>query len=199
MGLFPQGNPVLTYVAAWSWGTYLGQDALEHGIRCKLSSYVRPHLNSGFSRGKLTGQYIVSVMAKREVKLAGYDEALLLDGNGMVAEGSGENIFIVKEGRLITPPLTASILAGITRDSVLTLARELGIVVLEQAFPRDELLLADEVFLSGTAAEITPVREIDDRKIGSGSVGPVTRQLQERYFAVVRGATRDHPEWLTEV
>jgi branched-chain amino acid aminotransferase len=197
MGLFPQGNPVLTFVAAWAWGAYLGQDALEHGIRCKVSSYVRPHPNSGFARGKLTGQYIISVMAKREVKMAGYDEALLLDDRGMIAEGSGENVFIVKAGVLITPPLTSSILAGITRDSVLTLAREEGIPVLEQAFPRDALLLADEIFLTGTAAEITPVREVDDRKIGSGSVGPVTRRLQERYFAAVRGA--DHPEWLTRV
>ena len=199
MGLFPQGNPVHTFIAAWAWGTYLGKDALEHGIRCKVSSYTRAHVNSGFSRGKLTGQYIVSVMAKREVKLAGYDEALLLDGNGMVAEGSGENVFIVQDGRLITPPLSSSILAGITRETVLTLAREEGIPVLEQAFPRDALLLADEVFLTGTAAELTPVREIDDRKIGTGGVGPVTRILQERYFAAVRGAGQDHPEWLTRV
>jgi branched-chain amino acid aminotransferase len=199
MGLYPQGNPVLTFVAAWAWGTYLGQDALEHGIRCKISSYVRPHLNSGFSRGKLTGQYIISVMAKREVKIAGYDEALLLDANGMVAEGSGENVFIVRDGVLITPSLTSSILAGITRDSVLTLAREEGIPVLEQPLPRDALLLADEAFLTGTAAEITPVREVDDRKIGSGTVGPITRRLQERYFAAVRGAEPNHPEWLTRV
>ena len=197
MGLFPQGNPVLTYVAAWSWGTYLGQDALERGIRCKVSSYVRPHVNSAFSRGKLTGQYIMSVMAKREVKGAGYDEALLLDGNGMLAEGSGENLFIVRDGVLITPPLSSAILAGITRDTVLTLAREEGIVVLEQPFPRDALLLADEVFLTGTAAEVTPVREVDDRRIGSGSVGPITKRLQERYFAAVRGEV--HPEWLTRV
>jgi branched-chain amino acid aminotransferase len=199
MGLFPQGNPVHTFIAAWAWGTYLGKDALEQGIRCKVSSYTRAHVNSAFSRGKLTGQYIVSVMAKREVKLAGYDEALLLDGNGMVAEGSGENVFIVQDGRVITPPLSSSILAGITRETVLTLAREEGIPVLEQAFPRDALLLADEVFLTGTAAELTPVREIDDRKIGTGSVGPVTRILQERYFDAVRGAAQDHPEWLTRV
>jgi branched-chain amino acid aminotransferase len=199
MGLFPQGNPVHTFIAAWSWGTYLGQDALERGIRCKVSSYARPHLNVGFSRGKLTGQYIVSVMAKREVKIAGYDEAILLDLNGMVAEGSGENVFIVKDGRLITPPLSSSILPGITRDTVLTLAREEGIAVLEQSFPRDALLLADEAFLTGTAAEVTPVREVDDRRIGDGQVGPVTRILQERYFALVRGTRRDHPEWLTVV
>jgi branched-chain amino acid aminotransferase len=199
MGLFPQGNPVLTFIAAWSWGTYLGKDALENGIRCKVSSYARPHFNVGFSRAKLTGQYIVSVMAKREVKLVGYDEALLLDLNGMVAEGSGENVFIVKDGRLITPPLDSAILAGITRDTVLTLAREEGIPVLEQSFPRDALLLADEAFLTGTAAEITPVREVDDRRIGSGKVGPVTRLLQERYFEHVRGRRDDHPEWLTLV
>lgn len=199
MGLFPQGNPVLTFIAAWAWGTYLGQDALENGIRCKVSSYARPHLNVGFSRGKLTGQYIVSVMAKREVKLVGYDEAILLDLNGMVAEGSGENVFIVKDGRLMTPPLSSPILPGITRDTVLTLAREEGIAVVEQSFPRDSLLLADEVFLTGTAAEVTPVREVDDRKIGDGRVGPITRALQERYFSVVRGARQDHPEWLTLV
>jgi branched-chain amino acid aminotransferase len=197
MGLFPQGNPVLTFVAAWSWGTYLGQDALERGIRCKVSSYARPHVNSAFSRGKLTGQYIMSVLAKREVKNAGYDEALLLDGNGMLAEGSGENLFIVRDGVLITPPLSSAILAGITRDTVLTLAREEGIPVLEQPFPRDALLLADEAFLTGTAAEVTPVREVDDRRIGTGSVGPITKRLQDRYFAAVRGTT--HPEWLTPV
>ncbi|HWO12563.1 MAG TPA: branched-chain amino acid transaminase [Polyangiaceae bacterium] len=199
MGLYPQGNPVLTFIAAWAWGAYLGKDALEHGIRCKVASYARPHVNVSFSRAKLTGQYIVSVMAKREVKVAGYDEALLLDLNGMVAEGSGENVFIVKAGRLITPPLSSAILAGITRDTVLTLAREEGIPVVEQSFPRDDLLLADEAFLTGTAAEITPVREVDDRRIGDGRVGPVTRLLQERYFALVRGSRDDHPDWLTLV
>jgi branched-chain amino acid aminotransferase len=199
MGLFPQGNPVHTFIAAWAWGAYLGSDALEHGIRCKISSYARPHANTGFSRGKLTGQYIMSVLAKREVKLAGYDEAILLDPQGMVAEGSGENLFMVKDGRLYTPPLTSAILAGITRDTVLTLAREEGIPVVEQSFPRDALLLADEAFLTGTAAEITPMRELDDRSISDGKVGPVTRALQERYFAVVRGSSQDHPEWLTLV
>jgi branched-chain amino acid aminotransferase len=139
------------------------------------------------------------VLAKREVKSAGYDEALLLDGNGMLAEGSGENLFIVRDGVLITPPLTSAILAGITRDTVLTLARAEGIPVLEQPFPRDALLLADEAFLTGTAAEVTPVREVDDRRIGTGSVGPITKRLQERYFAAVRGAAPDHPEWLTRV
>lgn len=199
MGLYPQGNPVHTFIAGWSWGTYLGKDALEQGIRCKISSYARPHANVALSRAKLTGQYIISVMAKREVKLAGYDEAILLDLDGMVAEGSGENVFIVKDDRLITPPLTSSILPGITRDTVLTLAREEGISVVEQAFPRDVLLLADEVFLTGTAAEITPVREVDQRKIGDGRVGRITRILQQRYFGVVQGASEDHPEWLTLV
>lgn len=199
MGLYPQGNPVLTFIAAWPWGTYLGKDALEQGIRCKVSSYARPHPNVSFSRAKLTGQYIVSVMAKREAKIAGYDEALLLDLNGMVAEGSGENLFIVDDGCLYTPPLSSPILAGITRDTVLALAREEGIPVVEQSFPRDALLLADEAFLTGTAAEITPVREVDDRRIGAGRPGPVTRLLQDRYFALVRGTRQDHPEWLTLV
>lgn len=199
MGLYPQGNPVQTFIAAWSWGSYLGNEALEKGIRCKVASYVRPHPNTALTRAKLTGQYIISVMAKREVKRVGYDEALLLDVGGMVAEGSGENIFIVDRGRLITPPLSSAILPGITRETVLTLAREEGIAVVEQQFPREALLLADEAFLTGTAAEITPVREVDDRAIGNGSVGPVTRLLQERYFSVVRGPHQDHPEWLTRV
>ena len=199
MGLLPNNNPVLTYIAAWAWGAYLGKDALAAGIRCKISSYNRPHSNVAFSRGKLTGQYIISGMAKKDVQLAGYDEAILLDLQGNVAEGSGENIFLVDRGRLVTPPLTSGILAGITRDTVLTLAREEGLSVEERSFPRDELLLADEVFFTGTAAEVTPVVEVDDRRIGDGVVGPVTKRLQARYFGVVRGDDQDHPEWLTPV
>lgn len=199
MGLLPDGNPIWTLIAAWEWGAYLGQDAIEKGIRCKVSSYSRPHLNAGFSRGKLTGQYIVSVMAKREAKLMGYDEAILLDLSGQVAEGSGENVFIVQSGRLLTPPLNAAILPGITRDTVITLAREQGVEVSEEGFSRDAMLLADEAFLTGTAAELTPVRELDDRPIGDGKVGPITRLLQQRYFDVVRGASEVHPEWRTLV
>jgi branched-chain amino acid aminotransferase len=199
MGLLPSNNPITTIITAWQWGAYLGADGLSQGIRCKVSSFARHHVNVSFAQAKLTGQYINSVMAKREVTLAGYDEAILLDVNGFVAEGSGENIFIVKKGRLITPPTSSSILPGITRDTVMVLAREAGFDVVEQRFARDELLLADEVFLTGTAAEVTPVREIDDRIIGQGSVGPITAQLQARYFDVVRGSDNSHPDWLTVV
>jgi branched-chain amino acid aminotransferase len=199
MGLLPRDNPVKTMIVAWKWGAYLGADGLDAGIRCKVSSFVRPHPNSAFARGKLTGQYINSVMAKQEVVRAGYDEAILLDVNGAVAEGSGENVFIVKNGVIKTPPGASCILPGITRATVMTLAREEGYVMLEQAFNRDELLLADEVFLTGTAAELTPVREIDDRRIGDGKVGPVTKALQGRYFEIVRGSDASHSEWLTLV
>jgi branched-chain amino acid aminotransferase len=145
------------------------------------------------------GQYTNSVLAKAEAKLAGYDEAVLLDTQGYVSEGSGENIFIVKKGRLVTPPLSSSILEGITRDTVLTLAREEGIPVVEDRITRDELYLADEAFFTGTAAEVTPVREVDDRAIGTGKVGPVTKRLQARYFDVVKGSDSHHPEWHTRV
>jgi branched-chain amino acid aminotransferase len=199
MGLSAKGNPVRAAILAWKWDTYLGAEGLAQGVRCKVSSYTRPHLGLGFARGKLTGQYVGSVLAKREAELAGYDEAILLDLSGRVAEASGANVFIVKDGCVSTPTITASILPGITRDTVLTLAREEGLVVLEQDFSRDALILADEVFLTGTATEVTPVREVDDRRIGDGRVGPITRSLQQRYFEVVRGASGDHPEWLTRV
>jgi branched-chain amino acid aminotransferase len=151
------------------------------------------------TKAKTMGQYTNSVLAKADAKLAGYDEAVLLDTQGYVSEGSGENIFIVKKGRLSTPPLSSSILAGITRDTVLTLAREEGIPVFEERITRDELYLADECFFTGTAAEVTPVREVDDRAIGDGKVGPVTKRLQARYFDVVKGSDSHHPEWHTRV
>ncbi|MBK8997004.1 MAG: branched-chain amino acid transaminase [Myxococcales bacterium] len=199
MGVYAPKNPVATYIATWKWGTYLGPEALEKGIRCMVSSFSRHHINVSFAKGKLVGQYINSVMAKQEAKLAGFDEAILTDVNGYVSEGSGENIFLVKGGKLLTPPQAASILSGITRDTVITLAREEGLVVTEQFITRDELYLADEVFLTGTAAEITPVREINHRSIGSGQAGPITRAMQKRYFDVVKGSDDSHPEWLTRV
>jgi branched-chain amino acid aminotransferase len=197
MGLLPSDNPVITVVTGWKWGAYLGADALEHGIRCKIASLARHHVNVAFAQGKLVGQYVNSVMAKREVVLAGYDEAILLDTQGFVAEGSGENIFIIAGGELITPPLSAGILPGITRDTVIVLAREAGLCVREERLTRDQLLLADEVFLTGTAAEVTPVREVDNRAIADGVPGPITRRLQQRYFDEVRGTDTTHPEWLT--
>lgn len=199
MGLLPEGNPVETSIMAWNWGTYLGADGLEKGIRAKISSFARHHVNIAFCRGKLVGQYINSVVAKREAKLAGYDEALLLDVNGYVVEGSGENLFVVKSGVVYTPPLSSSILPGITRDTVIALAIEHGLTVREERLTRDAVYLADEVFLTGTAAEVTPVREVDDRTIGAGAVGEVTRQLQDRYFDIVRGSDDSHPEWLAAV
>ena len=199
MGVLAPDNPIETFIVAWRWGAYLGTDALEHGIRCKISSFQRHHINVSMAKGKLIGQYINSVLAKHEAKLSGFDEAILLDVNGYVSEGSGENIFVVKKGVVTTPPLASSILAGITRDTVIQLCREEGIPLREERVTRDELYLADEVFFTGTAAEVTPVREVDHRVIGSGKPGEVTRTLQRRYFDVVKGSDDTHPEWLTRV
>ncbi len=199
MGIYAPNNPIRTSVIAWKWGAYLGEEALKNGIRTKISSYSRHHINVSLAKGKIMGQYTNSVLAKREAKLAGYDEAILLDVNGYVSEGSGENIFIVKNGVLITPDLSSSILAGITRDTVLTLAREEGLAVQESRITRDLLWLADEAFFTGTAAEVTPIREVDNRTIGEGKPGPVTTRIQKRFFDVVRGSDGAHPEWLTKV
>jgi len=199
MGIYAPNNPVRATVICWKWGAYLGEDALKKGIRAKISSYARHHINIGLAKAKMMGQYTNSVLAKREAKLGGYDEAILLDSQGYVSEGSGENIFMVKKGVLHTPDLSSSILEGITRDTIIQIAREEGIAVHECRITRDQLWLADEVFLTGTAAEVTPIREVDDRAIGDGVVGPITRRLQERFFDVVRGSDTSHPEWLTRV
>jgi branched-chain amino acid aminotransferase len=199
MGIYAPNNPVRTSVICWKWGAYLGEEALKKGIRCKISSFARHHVNISLAKAKMTGQYTNSVLAKREAKFGGYDEAILLDSNGYVSEGSGENIFIVKKGVLQTPDLSSSILEGITRDTILQLAREEGIPVQEGRITRDQLWLADEAFFTGTAAEVTPIREVDDRQIGEGIAGPITRRLQERFFDVVRGNDTSHPEWLTKV
>jgi len=199
MGIYAPNNPVRTAVIAWKWGAYLGEEALKNGIRAKISSFARHHINVSLAKAKMTGQYTNSVLAKREAKLGGYDEAILLDPNGYVSEGSGENIFVVRKGTILTPDLSCSILEGITRDTVITLARELGLTLVEGRITRDQLWLADEVFFSGTAAEITPVREVDNRTIGDGTVGPITKKIQARFFEVVRGNDTSHPEWLTRV
>ncbi len=198
MGIYAPKNPIRLAVAVWPWGAYLGEEGLAKGIRVKFSSFTRHHVNVSPPRAKAVGYYINSILAKREVKAAGFDEAILLDPEGYVAEGSGENIFIVRKGALKTTPLT-SILEGITRDTVLALARERGIAVREERFTRDELYIAEEAFLTGTAAEITPIREVDDRQIGRGEPGPITRQLQEAFFAIVRGEDDTHRHWLTLV
>jgi branched-chain amino acid aminotransferase len=203
LGLGSTGNPTRCVVAVYEWGAYLGEEGLKRGIRAKVSSFTRGGLNSVMSKGKICGQYVNSVLAKREALKAGYSEAILLDNQGLVAEASGENLFIVRRGRIKTPPLSSAILEGITRDTVISLAREMGLVVEETTFARDELYLADEVFFTGTAAELTPVREIDDRTIGKGECGPVTRKLQDAFFDVVKGRAGQekptHPEWLTFV
>lgn len=196
MGIYVN-NPTRVSIVAWKWGAYLGQEALANGIRCKISSFARHHISVGLNKAKMMGQYTNSILAKREAKLGGYDEAILLDPQGYVSEGSGENLFIVRKGTLVTPPLSSSILAGITRETIMLLAREAGIPVVEDRITRDELYLADECFFTGTAAEVTPVREVDDRTIGTGKPGPITQKLQARYFDIVKGSDDSHPEWFT--
>ena len=190
-------NPVQVSIASWPWGAYLSDEGLKKGIRAKVSSFTRLHVNVNMVRAKVSGQYVNSFLANREATLAGYEEAILLDTEGYVAEGSGENIYIVKDGILITPPLSSPVLAGITRDSVLRIARDQGIPVLEQKFTRDTMYLADELFMTGTAAEVTPVREVDNRRIGRGEPGPVTKKIQDTYFRAVHGEEQRYKEWLT--
>ncbi len=199
MGLGATSMAVRVAISAYVWGTYLGEEGLKRGIRAKVSSFARASLQSSLLKAKICGQYTNSVLAKREVVLGGYDEAIMLDSNGYVAEASGENIFAVVRGRLVTPPLSAAILEGITRDTVLALAADLGIPADEKPLSRDQLYSADEVFLTGTAAEITPVREIDDRRIGTGEPGPITRRLQSTFFELVRGQLPRYTHWLTPV
>jgi branched-chain amino acid aminotransferase len=198
MGLNPTGSPVQVAVISWFWGAYLGDEGLRRGIRVKTSSFIRHHVNIMMTKTKTVGNYVNSIMAKLEAIQAGCDEALLLDTEGYVCEASGENIFIVRDDVIKTPPLT-SVLSGITRDCVITIARDLGFKVKEERFSRDELYLADEAFFSGTAAEITPIREVDKRIIGSGDPGPLTRQVQAAYFAAVKGENARYERWLTYI
>ena len=196
MGLFPEDNPIQVAIAVWPWGSYLGEEGLRKGIRSKISSIARHHVNSSFSRAKITGYYANSQLAKKEAREEGYDEAILLDTEGYIAEGSGENLFMVRGGELKTPPVT-SVLEGITRDTVIQIANESGYAVREMKFTRDELYIADEAFLTGTAAEVTPVREVDGRQIAGGSAGPITQSIQSKYFKVVKGEDPSHRDWLT--
>ncbi len=198
MGLRADNLKVHAMLAAWSWGAYLGADSMETGIRVKTSSFTRHHVNIAMCKAKANGNYINSMLALRDALSCGFDEALLLDPEGYVAEGSGENIFIVRGGILYTPELTSA-LDGITRDTVLILAAELGLMVKEKRLTRDEVYIADEAFFTGTAAEVTPIREVDGRTIGTGKRGPITERLQSRYFDQVHGRIDTHPEWLTLV
>lgn len=198
LGVSAKGNTIHVAVAAWEWGAYLGEEGLSRGIRVKTSSFARHHVNVMLVRAKASGNYINSILANQEALADGYDEALLLDTEGYVSEGSGENFFMVKNGKLYTPDL-ASCLDGITRDAVLTLARDHGIDVIEKRITRDEVYCCDEAFFTGTAAEITPIRELDNRQIGSGSRGPVTKKLQKLFFQVVAGEAPQYQHWLAHV
>jgi branched-chain amino acid aminotransferase len=198
MGLYAPDNPLHVVIAVWSWGAYLGDEGIKNGIRAKISSYTRHHVNVMMTKSKVVGNYINSVLAKHEVKKAGYDEAIMLDTEGYVAEASGENIFIVRGQRIKTTPLT-SILPGITRDSVIEIARDKGYSVQEERFTRDELYTADEAFFTGTAAEVTPIREVDNRKIGNGRPGSVTLDLQQAFFNTTKGKDTKYVRWLTPV
>ena len=196
MGVYPGDNPIHTAVAVWPWGAYLGAEALEKGIRVRTSSFTRSNVNTNMTKAKASGNYINSILAKIEAKEDGYDEAVMLDSNGFVSEATGENIFIVRDGVIKTTPLT-SILGGITRTSIMKLARDLGYSLEEQIFTRDEFYTADEAFFTGTAAELTPISELDNRKIGHGNAGPITKRLQKEFFSIVRGENPKYESWLT--
>ena len=198
MGLRADNLKVHVIVAAWEWGAYLGKEALEKGIRIRTSSFTRHHVNISMCKAKANGHYINSMLALQEALSCGYDEAMLLDNEGYVAEGSGENIFVVRDGVIYTPDLTSA-LNGITRSTLFELASTQGIEIREKRITRDEVYIADEVFFTGTAAEVTPVREVDDRAIGDGGRGPITEKLQTMYFDLVHGRLDMHPEWLTLV
>jgi branched-chain amino acid aminotransferase len=198
MGVSPVGAKVHVAVAAWTWGAYLGEEGLQKGIRVKTSSYARHHINVSMVRSKTGGHYVNSILANLEATRDGYDEALLLDTQGFVAEGAGENLFIVREGQIYEPQLVSG-LAGITRRTVIELARDLDLSVQAKPMTRDDVYLADEAFFSGTAAEITPIRELDGRVIGSGRRGPMTEKIQTAFFDAVNGRTPRYREWLTPV
>lgn len=196
MGVYPGDNPIRVAIITWPWGAYLGEGALEKGIRIKTSSFTRHHVNVMMTKAKICGNYVNSVLAKREVVKMGYDEALMLDTEGYVSEASGENIFMVKDGIIKTTPLT-SILPGITRDAIIQIAKARGWPVIEERFTRDELYTAHEAFFTGTAAEVTPIREVDDRVIGAGRMGSLTKVIQATFFDVVKGKLDEYRHWLT--
>ena len=198
MGVSPMGAAVHVAIAAWPWGAYLGEEGLEKGIRVKTSSYARHHVNVSMCRAKYSGTYANSILANLEATEHGYDEALLLDTEGYVAEGAGENLFVIKDGHIYEPEI-ASALMGITRASVIQLARELGYEVTAKRLTRDDIYIADEAFFTGTAAEVTPIRELDNRLIGAGKRGPVTTKIQQRFFDVVNGKVPEHADWLAPV
>ncbi len=198
MGIRADNLKVHVIVAAWEWGTYLGEESLRSGIRVRVSSYTRHHVNVAMCRAKANGHYINSMMALQEAINTGYDEALLLDTNGFVMEGSGENLFIIRDNVVYTPDLTSA-LDGITRSAVIKIIADEGLELVEKRITRDEVYICDEAFFTGTAAEVTPIRELDNRKIGSGSRGPVTERIQSRFFDAVHGRIPEYEDWLTYV
>ncbi|MFP4075079.1 MAG: branched-chain amino acid transaminase [Halochromatium sp.] len=198
MGLRADNLQVHCIVAAWDWGSYLGEENIKHGIRVRVSSFTRHHVNATMCRAKANGNYMNSMMALQEAVRDGYDEALLLDAEGYVTEGSGENVFLVREGVLYTPELTSA-LDGITRRTIMTLADQIGLEVVTKRITRDEVYIADEAFFTGTAAEVTPIRSVDGREIGSGTRGPITEHLQSMYFDAVKGHSEIHADWLTHL
>jgi branched-chain amino acid aminotransferase len=199
LGVNPKGNPVHLMIAAWPWGAYLGDDGLKNGIRAKTSSYARHHVNVTMTQAKAVSNYTNSALASLEATDDGYDEALLLDVNGFVSEGAGENVFIVRKGIVHTPDLSAGALNGITRNTVFTICQDLGVQLVERSITRDEVYICDEAFFTGTAAEVTPIRELDRIEIGNGKPGPITQKIQAAYFDIVQGRNPKYTEWLTLV
>ena len=199
LGVSPRGNTIHIMVAAWPWGAYLGEDGMKNGIRVKISSYTRHHVNITMTQAKATSNYTNSILANMEALDDGYDEAMLLDASGFVSEGAGENVFVVKDGVVYTPDLSAGALNGITRNTVLHICKDLGLELVQKRITRDEVYIADEAFFTGTAAEVTPIRELDGRQIGAGKAGPITKKLQKAFFDVVTGKSKKHSDWLAPV
>ncbi len=199
LGVSPKGNQVHLMVAAWSWGAYLGEEGMKRGIRVKTSSYTRHHVNITMTQAKTVSNYTNSILANMEATEDGYDEALLLDASGFVSEGAGENLFVIKNGVVYTPDLSAGALNGITRNTIFAICQDLGLKLVEKRITRDEVYIADEAFFTGTAAEVTPIRELDRVEIGSGSRGPVTEKIQSAFFDIVGGRNPKYAEWLTAV
>jgi branched-chain amino acid aminotransferase len=199
LGVSPRGNQIHLMVAAWAWGAYLGEDGMKRGIRVKTSSYTRHHVNITMTQAKAVSNYTNSILANMEALDDGYDEALLLDVSGFVSEGAGENIFVVKDGKVYTPDLSAGALNGITRNTVVHICQDLGIELVQKRITRDEIYISDEAFFTGTAAEVTPIRELDRVEIGTGSRGPITEKIQAAFFDIVGGRNPKYASWLTLV
>jgi len=197
LGVSPKGNQVHLMVAAWSWGAYLGEDGMKRGIRVKTSSYTRHHVNITMTQAKTVSNYTNSILANMEATEDGYDEALLLDASGFVSEGAGENLFVIKGGVVYTPDLSAGALNGITRNTIFSICQDLGLKLVEKRITRDEVYICDEAFFTGTAAEVTPIRELDRVEIGSGSRGPITEKIQSAFFDIVNGRNPKYAQWLT--